>query len=527
MAHAAEKKHREDKDFLLAQLIHQQEKLQISRNESKNIGDKSTHMTSSKVDSTDRDHVKKSRRKDRFKNVDVSEDNSTKIDTSQVHPREDISHELEELFQRGIISSEQFQKLNQRTNLSTSEYVPIENLSNKRINGDYKENDMFLTDSECYKPMIAPFPFKDNGIPVNWTGNITNMSGASNIHNVIVLEQGMGEYDSIKGEMEQAGLIVTKIERLENIYLLNRFKTETEDIIKHRRKGFNVNIRYLYHGTKVDKSRICEEGLDQRLSRMGYFGKGIYFSDNPLKCVHYAKDHQSLEESYILKCRVILGESKHFPKGEYDISLQREPEKPNHVESGWRFYDSVVGCPKDYNEYVVYENRRAMIEYIISFSVDQTGDRELKTRAPSLNSFSTEEESRPVTDDSYGDKIQEIRESIRRKRCLEKGEVYVPPNEEKMKSDREMWLRLQSLHKRPQSTGQSCTSIHKDFNAELDTEHNSKGLDSVDPVDEVLDSLVTDFLAVTATDNIEAAKYYIERSQMDVDKAITMYFEEM
>lgn len=48
------------------------------------------------------------------------------------------------------------------------------------------------------------------------------------------------------------------------------------------------------------------------------------------------------------------------------------------------------GCPKDYNEYVVYENRRAMIEYIISFRVDQTGDRELKTRAPSLNSFSTE-----------------------------------------------------------------------------------------------------------------------------------------
>lgn len=37
------------------------------------------------------------------------------------------------------------------------------------------------------------------------------------------------------------------------------------------------------------------------------------------------------------------------------------------------------GCPRDYNEFVVYENRRAMIEYIISFQLDSKGDEELKT----------------------------------------------------------------------------------------------------------------------------------------------------
>lgn len=52
-------------------------------------------------------------------------------------------------------------------------------------------------------------------------------------------------------------------------------------------------------------------------------------------------------------------------------------------------------------------------------------------------------------------------------------------------------------------------------------------VDDIDPIEEVIDSLVTDFLVVTNTDNTEAAKYYIERSQMDVDKAITMYYEEM
>lgn len=36
------------------------------------------------------------------------------------------------------------------------------------------------------------------------------------------------------------------------------------------------------------------------------------------------------------------------------------------------------GCPRDYNEFVVYENRRAMIEYIISFKVGPEGAAALK-----------------------------------------------------------------------------------------------------------------------------------------------------
>lgn len=34
-----------------------------------------------------------------------------------------------------------------------------------------------------------------------------------------------------------------------------------------------------------------------------------------------------------------------------------------------------------------------------------------------------------VTDDTHSDKIEEIRETIRRKRCIEKGEEYIPPDE--------------------------------------------------------------------------------------------------
>ena len=37
-----------------------------------------------------------------------------------------------------------------------------------------------------------------------------------------------------------------------------------------------------------------------------------YFSDTPLKCVHYADDpgRSNPDEAYILKCRVILGDVK-------------------------------------------------------------------------------------------------------------------------------------------------------------------------------------------------------------------------
>ena len=41
--------------------------------------------------------------------------------------------------------------------------------------------------------------------------------------------------------------------------------------------GFNENILHLYHGTTANLDHVCDEGLDERLSRKGRFGKGIYF----------------------------------------------------------------------------------------------------------------------------------------------------------------------------------------------------------------------------------------------------------
>ena len=41
--------------------------------------------------------------------------------------------------------------------------------------------------------------------------------------------------------------------------------------------NFDINERYLYHGTNGDKDVYREEQLDDRLSQPGHFGTGIYF----------------------------------------------------------------------------------------------------------------------------------------------------------------------------------------------------------------------------------------------------------
>jgi hypothetical protein len=55
-----------------------------------------------------------------------------------------------------------------------------------------------------------------------------------------------------------------------------------------------------------------------------------------------------------------------YEHGEKDSNLKREPEKAS-AKGGWRYFDSVQGIPIDYPEFVVYDNRRCMIEYIVTF----------------------------------------------------------------------------------------------------------------------------------------------------------------
>lgn len=496
----------------------------------------------------------------------ISDTNSTYDDDSD----EERAKEIEGLQKRGILPMD-FPLMNYGDNKydwsdrhqETDELAASGNMS--REDGDHMANDIFNQfDFDCRNdPHLADHeqmipPLASDGIPLNWS---RDPQKPSQLYQLVVLEKGEPEFDIIAEEFKKAHIDIKKIERLQNSRILDRFKVEMDDVVQHKPVGFNRNIRYLYHGTSVAKERICEEGLDQRLSRMGYFGKGIYFSNNPRKCVHYSDDpaKKNPDEAYILKCRVILGESKVYAPGYYDISLKREPEKENH-QDGWRYYDSVVGCPKDYYEFVVYENRRAMIEYIISFKVDKTIMQQIRNmNAAKVNKqceMSPETLNRNVqqvqrglspvvnTADDHCQRISEVREAVRKKRLEHAGKTYAPPSQVQQQHDTEIWERLQTVHKllfegnneetcRTEVQSRSFDEVSHAQVTEQWSQKRSKPAPVVKqqpsetPEEQVLNLCIAEFLAVTDTDDSTLAKYFVQKANMDVNHAISLYYEEI
>ncbi|XP_052810579.1 uncharacterized protein LOC128238565 isoform X1 [Mya arenaria] len=436
-----------------------------------------------------------------------------------------------------------------------------------------------------------------NGLPENWCMDMHKKEH----YKLFPLRKGDKEYDVVDQDFADVGIEVTGIERLQNTRLLKKFKDEIEDLKIHSTDDYDVNVQYLYHGTGVEKVRLCEEGLDQRLSRMGYFGKGIYFSDTPLKCVHYADDpgRPNPDEAYILKCRVILGDIKVYPKFKDDKELRREPEKET-ITHGLKKYDSVAGCPKDYNEYVVYDNRRAMIEYIIKFKANKELMKKLRTQpvATAAATMATKTSRRSLTpsfskprkssgketsdevgeatfdneigevtlEDEVGeatpdDEIGEVTYDAAEWAEIEpeqitstryRNEAFCgPPVSEEDHYERIMEVRQAVRKKRLQETeghGHSSvppiydpdtvweiteTSYQDNQNMSSGPYHPSGfalatlGSNFSDPsVSQALDMCIIEFLAVTQTDDSNRARYYVQRAEMDVNRAISLYYEE-
>ncbi|XP_021350458.1 uncharacterized protein LOC110448503 isoform X2 [Mizuhopecten yessoensis] len=411
---------------------------------------------------------------------------------------DDISREIEQLFKMGAISSAEAETIQE----SQQRKFRLNNMTKWQRNSDDEE--------------LRPFVFDTDGIPINWTDDMESTNqrpGLSMDVRLVELHPGQMEYDKIDDEFNETGIKITKIERIQNTYLLERFKSEMEDTTRRRHSGFDLNIRYLYHGTKADKSRVSEEGLDQRLSRMGYFGKGIYFSDNPLKCVHYTENMDSLGDAYILKCRVILGDSK--------------------------------GCPRDYNEFVVYENRRAMIEYIISFKLGPEGTAAMQQlNTPSVSVANTPGGEGEPVDDNHLDRIREVREAVRRKRCQDRGIIYSEPNKQRKHKDDQMWNKLQMLHgvkpevDKPGKIIPGASAPVQELSSQSDDAkiNNTDSLtmsggvnyeQEPDPVEQVMSGLLQEFLGVTDTDDVEIAKYYITTNKMNINDALMNYYNDL
>ena len=113
--------------------------------------------------------------------------------------------------------------------------------------------------------------------PLWWTVCPNCAPNAVRKYHLIDISPASEEWSRVTAPFTRVGYMVTKIQRIQNQRLLNRFHFERQSMKDERPAGRHLNEMLLYHTTSASKEVICEEGLDQRLSRQGRFGRGIYF----------------------------------------------------------------------------------------------------------------------------------------------------------------------------------------------------------------------------------------------------------
>lgn len=113
----------------------------------------------------------------------------------------------------------------------------------------------------------------------------------------------------------------------------------------------------VWHGTyAMNLTSLLENGFDISKSKLGNFGKGIYFTEDPTKAHKYTKKHYG--NYVLLKCKIKPGVTKVYPDGVNDLHLKHRGDA-----------DTVEGKISLAKEIVVYDPRRILIEYIIYYNV--------------------------------------------------------------------------------------------------------------------------------------------------------------
>ena len=148
-----------------------------------------------------------------------------------------------------------------------------------------------------------------------------------------------------------------RIERIRTI--INPFR---DALWQTKRQSLEqANVRRLFHSPNdVGLGNILNTGLDVGHSRIGFFGKGIYFCDNPINCNKFNRKRGTPSvERTMLVCAVILGNQNVFPHNEFQRELVSAPAG----------YHSVIGNIRRFPEYVVYQNCQVLITHVITYTI--------------------------------------------------------------------------------------------------------------------------------------------------------------
>ena len=113
-------------------------------------------------------------------------------------------------------------------------------------------------------------------IPTYWT-NCDRCGGYTRRYHLIDINPNCQEWFNVCVPLLNASFCVTRLQRIQNQALWQRLQCERQLMSRGHPAGFDLNERLLYHTSRAVTQVICAEGLDQRLSRSGNFGRGIYF----------------------------------------------------------------------------------------------------------------------------------------------------------------------------------------------------------------------------------------------------------
>lgn len=165
-----------------------------------------------------------------------------------------------------------------------------------------------------------------------------------------------------------------KIEKVENVELSRMFERKydaerlrlgSEDAVNHQR---------CYHLSSAGWGTLCETGLDVKQAKPGLFGRALYFSPDAQKCDGYwrkatggdagavavaSTGHDPSTTRVMFACRVLLGQTYEFAPSQTCKGMTKPPDG----------HESVSGLIRGDREVAVYENERALLEYMITYQV--------------------------------------------------------------------------------------------------------------------------------------------------------------
>ncbi|HIB77147.1 MAG TPA: hypothetical protein EYO58_05915, partial [Flavobacteriales bacterium] len=195
------------------------------------------------------------------------------------------------------------------------------------------------------------------------------------ILNVLRVENSMlwRKYSSLRFEIPS----VQSSEDLLDISTDSEFST-------HFGLDWSKNEKMLFHGapggfgdTNDVVEIITRSGFDERVSRRGMFGSGIYFASKSSKADCYSGRYQDSsigERGKMMLSRVVMGNFHTTSTSCTD--LRRPPcvkghPKPCHHERCHSVYFD--GTRKNYEEFIVYDRNQCYPEYVIEYERTKTG----------------------------------------------------------------------------------------------------------------------------------------------------------